>query len=107
MVEAALKPFAFLSLPVSVVRRAQEYDVLARDVGRTAGRCKHLLLHGVLDLASYRHHEILPLRARPRLALIVQVFLAVNPLSKGFKPPMQSHSNSLRSCEQLRQMPGP
>src|SRR5206468_2939044 len=49
-------------------------------------RCKHLAPHDLFDFARHRNQKVVPLRARARLPLLVQIFFTVNPLAQRLKP---------------------
>ena len=59
--KASLQPFTFLALPVGVVRAAEKYYVLSRNVCRPAGRREHFALHSLIDLSRHRDKKVLPL----------------------------------------------
>jgi len=81
VMKATFQAFALLALPFGVIARAQQNYVLARHVSRAAGRREHLALHAGFYLPRDGHEKVVPLGARPRLALLVEVFLAVDPFS--------------------------
>src|SRR2546425_883708 len=105
--QPAFEPLALLALPLGVIARAQEDYVLARHVSRAARRSEHLAFHASFYLAGDGDEKIIPLGARPRLALLVEVLLTVDPLPKTLKPSWHHNPRGLwfkvpgsaRECE--------
>src|SRR5437868_4260136 len=86
MKQAALQALALFALPVGIVGGAEKDDVFARHISRPAWRREHLAPHDLFDLARHRNQKVIPLRARARLALLVKVFLTINPFAQALKP---------------------